>query len=138
MPTIIPTSIKLKLKILFSVLCTVLKFLFSLVRKYFCILLIVDNCDETLNIVSSNAECCDGSAPPFFGIAACFVSSSTCCSLCISTARPFSCLSDEVEEVNKKENRHTAISKSTILSANVLISLLKQNLYSPVCCAVKT
>lgn len=30
-----PLSIKLKLKILFSVLFTVLKFLFSLVRKYF-------------------------------------------------------------------------------------------------------
>ena len=32
----------------------------------------------------------------------------------------------------------TAISKSTIFSANVLISLLKQKLYSPVVLAVKT
>lgn len=33
---------------------------------------------------------------------------------------------------------HTAISKSTIFSANVLISLLKQNRYSPTSFAVNT
>ena len=42
-PAIIKTSIKLKLNILLSVLFTVLKFLFSLVRKYFCIREIVLN-----------------------------------------------------------------------------------------------
>lgn len=42
-PTIIATSIMLKLKILLSVLRTVLKFRFSRVRKYFCILDTVDN-----------------------------------------------------------------------------------------------
>jgi hypothetical protein len=34
--------------------------------------------------------------------------------------------------------QRTAISKSTIFSANVDISLLKQNEYSPMLCAVKT
>ena len=43
MPTIIATSIMLKLKILLSVLLTVLKFLFSRVLKYFCILETVDS-----------------------------------------------------------------------------------------------
>ena len=33
---------------------------------------------------------------------------------------------------------HTAISKSTILSVKVDISLSKQTLYSPISCAVKT
>lgn len=57
-PHIMHTSIKLKLKILCSVLFTVLKFRFSLVRKYFCILETVDSWDETLKTVSSSAECC--------------------------------------------------------------------------------
>ena len=39
---------------------------------------------------------------------------------------------------NKKRMLRTAISKSTNFSANVLISLLKQNLYSPASFAVKT
>ena len=38
----------------------------------------------------------------------------------------------------RKRVLHTAISKSTNFSANVLISLLKQNLYSPASFAVKT
>ena len=38
----------------------------------------------------------------------------------------------------KKRVLRTAISKSTNFSANVLISLLKQNLYSPASFAVKT
>ena len=64
-PTIIPTSTKLKLKILFSVLLTVLKFLFSLVRKYFCMRLIVLSWLLTLKIVSSSAEVCSGVVPAF-------------------------------------------------------------------------
>lgn len=54
MPTIMMTSTKLKLKILCSVLLTVLKFLFSLVRKYFCIRETVESWEETLKIVSSS------------------------------------------------------------------------------------
>ena len=38
----------------------------------------------------------------------------------------------------RKRVLRTAISKSTNFSANVLISLLKQNLYSPASFAVKT
>ena len=38
----------------------------------------------------------------------------------------------------RKRVLRTAISKSTNFSANVLISLLKQNLYSPASLAVKT
>lgn len=38
----------------------------------------------------------------------------------------------------RKRLQRTAISKSTSFSANVLISLLKQNLYSPASFAVKT
>jgi len=81
MPTIMTTSIKLKLKILCSVLLTVLKFLFSRVRKYFCILEIVDSCDETLKIVSSSAVCCSGEVPAFWGRSADLDSSSTCSAL---------------------------------------------------------
>lgn len=62
-----PTSIKLKLKILLSVLRTVLKFRFSRVRKYFCILETVDSCELTLKIVSSSADVCSGDVPPFTG-----------------------------------------------------------------------
>jgi hypothetical protein len=54
MVTIIKPSMTLKLKILFSVLRTVLKFRFSLVRKYFWFRLIVDNCPESLKRDSSN------------------------------------------------------------------------------------
>jgi len=43
MQTIIKLSITLKLKILLSVLLTVLKFRFSLVRKYFWFLVIVES-----------------------------------------------------------------------------------------------
>ena len=67
MPTIIATSIILKLKILLSVLRTVLKFLFSRVLKYFCILDTVDSWELTLKIVSSSAEVCSGDVPPFTG-----------------------------------------------------------------------
>lgn len=41
-------------------------------------------------------------------------------------------------DVKKKRQERTAISKSTIFSANVLISLLKQNRYSPISFAVNT
>jgi len=76
-PTIMITSIKLKLKILCSVLLTVLKLRFSLVRKYFCIRLIVLNCPLTLKIESSREECCSGLEPAFWGKRADFDSCST-------------------------------------------------------------
>ena len=70
MQTIIKLSITLKLKILLSVLLTVLKFLFSLVRKYFWFLVIVERSPEILKIDSSNAEVCSGDVPCLEGIEA--------------------------------------------------------------------
>ncbi len=70
MQTIIKLSITLKLKILLSVLLTVLKFRFSLVRKYFWFLVIVESRPEILKIDSSNAEVCSGDVPCFEGIEA--------------------------------------------------------------------
>ena len=70
MQTIIKLSITLKLKILLSVLLTVLKFRFSLVRKYFWFLVIVESWPEILKIDSSNAEVCSGDVPCFEGIEA--------------------------------------------------------------------
>lgn len=77
MPIINPASIKLKLKIRFSVLRTVLKFLFSLVRKYFCCLVRVEIWPDSLSTVSSTPESCSGDAPDFWGRFA-RGSSSTC------------------------------------------------------------
>ena len=68
--TIIPTSTRLKLNILRSVLRTVLKFLFSRVLKYFCIRLIVLSWLLTLSMVSSRAVVCSGVVPAFWGSAA--------------------------------------------------------------------
>jgi len=65
--TINPLSIKLNLKILPSVLRTVLKFRFSRVRKYFCCLTSVDTWPDSLRIVSSTPESCSGDAPAFCG-----------------------------------------------------------------------
>jgi len=56
-------SIKEKLKIRLSVLLTVLKFLFSLVLKYFCCLLIVLRSPESLRIDSSRTDVCSGVEP---------------------------------------------------------------------------
>jgi hypothetical protein len=70
MQTIIKLSITLKLKILLSVLLTVLKFRFSLVRKYFWFLVIVDSSPEILKIDSSNADVCSGDVPCLEGIEA--------------------------------------------------------------------
>jgi hypothetical protein len=67
MATINPLSIKLKLKILRSVLLTVLKFLFSLVRKYFCCLVMVETWPESLRMASSTVESCSVGAPAFWG-----------------------------------------------------------------------
>ena len=130
MQTIIKLSITLKLKILLSVLLTVLKFRFSLVRKYFWFLAMVESCPESLKIDSSNAEVCSGDVPCLEGIDA-------RCSF--STYYLGGRVSNCTQEArNKKGVTHTAISKSTNFSANVLISLLKQNLYSPGSLAVKT
>ena len=62
-------------------LLTVLKFLFSLVLKYFCIRLIVLNWLLTLKMVSSRAEVCSGDVPAFWGSNADLDSSSTYCHL---------------------------------------------------------
>lgn len=68
--TIIKLSITLKLKILLSVLLTVLKFRFSLVRKYFWFRVMVESWPESLKIDSSRAEVCSGDVPCLAGIAA--------------------------------------------------------------------
>jgi hypothetical protein len=65
MPTIMHTSIRLKLKILCSVLRTVLKLRFSRVRKYFCIRLMVLICPLILKMMSSRADVCSGDEPAF-------------------------------------------------------------------------
>jgi hypothetical protein len=131
MQTIIKLSITLKLKILLSVLLTVLKFRFSLVRKYFWFLVIVESRPEILKMDSSNAEVCSGDVPCLEGIEA-RCSFSTYC-----PAGQRLMLHGEYAP-NRRQATRTAISKSTNFSANVLISLLKQNLYSPVSPAVKT
>lgn len=66
--TIKPPSIRLKLKILFSVLLTVLKFRFSLVRKYFCCRAKVLTWPYNLSTDSSTPDNCSVEAPAFCGI----------------------------------------------------------------------
>lgn len=65
--TIIRLSIMLRLKILLSVLLTVLKLRFSLVRKYFWFRVIVESWPESLKMDSSNADVCSGEVPCFEG-----------------------------------------------------------------------
>lgn len=60
----------LKLKIRLSVLLTVLKFRFSLVRKYFWLRVIVESWPDSLKIDSSSADVCSGDVPCFDGIEA--------------------------------------------------------------------
>ena len=78
MQTINPLSTTLKLKILVSVLFTVLKFLFSLVRKYFWFRLIVDKSRDSFIIDSSSADVCSGGVPFLEGKRAEGPSPSTC------------------------------------------------------------
>jgi hypothetical protein len=66
--TIIRLSITLKLKILLSVLLTVLKLRFSRVRKYFWLRVTVESCPESLKIDSSSADVCSGDVPCLEGI----------------------------------------------------------------------
>lgn len=108
MPTIMTLSIRLKFHILCSVLLTVLKLRFSLVRKYFCCLVIVLNCPPSLRTLSSNTLVCSGPAPCFEGREA------------------------------ARGSFSTAISKSIILSAKVEMLLSKQKRCSPASLAVKT
>ena len=63
MATIIKLSIILRLKILCSVLLTVLKLRFSLVRKYFWFRVIVESWPESLKMDSSKADVCSGDVP---------------------------------------------------------------------------
>lgn len=67
MATINPPSIKLKLKILLSVLFTVLKFLFSRVRKYFCCRVRVEIWLDNFSTVSSTPLSCSVETPAFCG-----------------------------------------------------------------------
>ena len=78
MTTIKPPSIRLKLKMRFSVLLTVLKLRFSRVRKYFWLREMVDNCAESLRMDSSRTEVCSGDEPCLEGIVARAASFSTC------------------------------------------------------------
>ena len=78
--TINPPSIKLKLNILLSVLFTVLKFLFSRVRKYFCCRVSVEIWLDNLSTVSSTPLSCSVDTPAFWGRLA-LNSFSTCESL---------------------------------------------------------
>ena len=63
--TIMRPSTTLKLKIRLSVLRTVLKFLFSRVRKYFWFRLMVESWPESLKIDSSRREVCSGEVVGF-------------------------------------------------------------------------
>ena len=133
MTSINPPSIRLKLKMRFSVLLTVLKLRFSRVRKYFWLREMVDSCAESLRIDSSRTVVCSGEEPCLEGMAARGASFSTCiplvnCSTCCAFRL----------QMYGLWGIHTAISKSTSFSANVLISLLKQKRYSPTSLAVKT
>lgn len=67
MQTIIKLSMILRLKILRSVLLTVLKLRFSLVRKYFWLRVMVESWPDSLNIDSSSADVCSGDVPCFEG-----------------------------------------------------------------------
>jgi hypothetical protein len=67
MHIIIKLSMMLKLKILLSVLRTVLKFRFSLVRKYFWFRVTVESWPESLKIDSSSADVCSGDVPCLAG-----------------------------------------------------------------------
>lgn len=136
MVRISPLSIKLKVKMRPSVLLTVLKFLFSRVRKYFWLREIVLNCAESLRMDSSRTVVCSGEDPCLAGMMARAASFSTCGRSVSIT--PFVYPRNVSAPFGKWCMRRTAISKSTIFSANVLISLLKQNLYSPGSLAVKT
>jgi len=117
-----------------SVLLTVLKFLFSRVRKYFWLREMVDNCAESLRIDSSRTEVCSGDEPCLEGMMARAASFSTY-KVKVSARHPHP---RGLMPVKQVYGVHTAISKSTIFSAKVLISLLKQNLYSPGSFAVNT
>jgi hypothetical protein len=108
MPTIIPTSTILNLQILPSVLLTVLKFRFSLVRKYFCIRPTVLNCPLTRLTISSSADVCSGVVPGFCGSEA------------------------------ERDSFSMAISRSTSFSVKVEDGLERQKRYSPLFWAVKT
>jgi hypothetical protein len=72
-----PLSIKLKVKMRPSVLLTVLKFLFSRVRKYFWLREMVESWAESLRMDSSRTEVCSGDEPCLEGMMARAASFST-------------------------------------------------------------
>lgn len=73
-----PLSIKLNVKILPSVLLTVLKLRFSRVRKYFWLREMVDSWADSLRIDSSRTVVCSGEEPCLAGMTARAASFSTC------------------------------------------------------------
>jgi hypothetical protein len=77
MVTMSPLSIKLNVKMRPSVLLTVLKFLFSRVRKYFWFREMVDSWADSLRMDSSRTEVCSGDEPCFEGMIARAASFST-------------------------------------------------------------
>jgi hypothetical protein len=78
MVRISPLSIKLNVKMRPSVLLTVLKFLFSRVRKYFWLREMVLSCAESLRMDSSRTVVCSGEDPCLAGMMARAASFSTC------------------------------------------------------------
>ena len=125
MVTIMRPSMTEKLKMRRSVERTVEKLRFSRVRKYFWLRLMVLSWPDSLKMDSSSAEVCSGDVPFLDGSCA-RASFSTCV---LASAHP---------SPQRNSGRRTAISKSTNLSANVDISLLKQKRYSPASWAEKT
>ena len=87
---------------------------------------------------SSKAEVCSGDVPCFEGREAARSSFSTYRESELAGGRERRLRRGVCAEQKGKGAWRTAISKSTILSVNVLISLLKQKRYSPSCLAVKT
>lgn len=97
----------------------------------------VDSCAESLRTDSSRMDVCSGEDPCFDGICARAASFSTCVKGNGERKDPPTSLVYSPDQ-KEPQDKHTAISKSTIFSANVLISLSKQKRYSPAFCAVKT
>ena len=144
MATMTAPSMRLKLKILRSVLRTVLEFRFSRVRKYFCWRVSDETRPEINNSASSTSDNCSLLAPAFWGSAV-RVSSSTyfvtlvCLHPLVPARRgplhPRSCIG-RILFRKKKKGELTVISISTIFSVNVETLLSKQNRYSPTSVAV--
>jgi len=134
----IKASTSENLRIRDSVERTVEKLRFSRVRKYFWLREMVESCPEILKRDSSSPDMCSAGAASFVGISA---RSSFSTYYVGHQSGPELRLS--MQGLGKAAwlggwLALTAISKSTIFSAKVDMSLEKQNLYSPMSLAVKT